>query len=406
MTGDIYKKVQPGDKFQLPAKVFNAWIDMAKAAGWADQGSLGIRENMFRQCNLVRVKNDTPWNLPSFSVLGLEDPIMPPVESGTVNPVTFHGVTPIVERHSGRFAITIEPIGRGEIGWAAVGGLVPVKLSVSTWLPCKFAEVDNFYKTQALRCSQHGSARVLWRSEPDYYSMAWGIVRLGEYERSAFVRPGGYSYVVRYNLDTGQWENVHLCQIVNVSGGEFQTGKIYLGRFLGRLPDLYMPIYGVACCPTSQQTTTTTPPPQQCEPERWFTQTANGASVIVLGPNRVRIVFQDAQNCGGSNNQIQTAYACKVIETATARTLGMWALGRTENSRLGYDRLIVKLNGQVAMIGESKNWGLHQCDTWEGPISPVYVELPPGSHLVELEASTVDGLNHASCYWEFSFWLT
>jgi hypothetical protein len=76
----------------------------------------------------------------------------------------------------GRFAVLLEPLANGKIGWAAVGGVVPVKLAVEGASLYDHAEISPGTCTELANVAD-GSAQVLW-AEPTGGAVRWAVVRL------------------------------------------------------------------------------------------------------------------------------------------------------------------------------------------------------------------------------------
>src|SRR5262249_39429541 len=128
-----------------------------------------------------------------FHVLSLAEPLILPADNlpEFQRQVAFSGVMPAAG-HTGRFAVLLEPLKVGRIGWAALDGVVPVRLAVDPADLHGFADIEA--GSYVLRNLAQGSAQVLWL-EPGAASESWGGVRLG------MRQPGGATgEEVVYNL--------------------------------------------------------------------------------------------------------------------------------------------------------------------------------------------------------------
>ena len=129
MSGDPYRKVQPGQRLKIPAPAWNACLDaaadfrsrqLARGAGAPTGGDLSG----------IRVRNDTGGDLAQFSVVRLDGVVIAEAtshEQFAMGPI-FKAVAPT----AGCFvAVLQEPIRKDGIGRALVHGLTPVQVAVT-----------------------------------------------------------------------------------------------------------------------------------------------------------------------------------------------------------------------------------------------------------------------------------
>jgi hypothetical protein len=225
MAGDAFKKVQPGQRLEITAEAFNAFLDAARAV--REHKVFGTEAaQFFRQSGIVKVKNVSGADRGRFAVLGLTEPIILPAdnESEFKRQVTFEGVVPAKNDHKGKFAVLLEPVADGKIGLGVVAGVVPVRLQVDPAKLYDCAEIidDN---TQALRNVPHGSARVLW-VEATGSTERWAVVRLDDGDHQAHVLitgnvPDADGYypgeVQRYDVDTKTWQTLFACKVLDIN---------------------------------------------------------------------------------------------------------------------------------------------------------------------------------------------
>ena len=76
--GDIWKKVRPGERLEIPAAAHNAWLDAARAERNRQHDWPRTRAPEFRQTTIAKVKNTSGADLDRFAVLALSDPIITP----------------------------------------------------------------------------------------------------------------------------------------------------------------------------------------------------------------------------------------------------------------------------------------------------------------------------------------
>jgi hypothetical protein len=231
MAGDAFKKVQPGQRLEITAEAFNAFLDAARAV--REHKVFGTDASQyFRQSGIVKVKNTSGANQGRFAVLGLTEPIILPADNPAEfkRQVTFEGVVPAKNDHKGKFAVLLEPVADGKIGLAVVAGVVPVRLEVDPAKLYDCAEIIDS-NTQALRNQPHGSARVLWVQEPDPSDpttqyLRWAVVRLddGDYQAHVLITsnvPDADGYypgeVQRYDVATKAWQTLFECKVVDIN---------------------------------------------------------------------------------------------------------------------------------------------------------------------------------------------
>ena len=128
---DPLRKVQSGQKLQIPARAYNAFVD---AAIDHRQRSANIgRESQpsYRSADIVLVRNDSGSPRQQFDILGIDGPIISPDANETQfrSRVALKGVTP-GESHIGKFVVLAEPLANGKIGRAYAAGVCPVKIDV------------------------------------------------------------------------------------------------------------------------------------------------------------------------------------------------------------------------------------------------------------------------------------
>jgi hypothetical protein len=101
------------------------------------------------------------------------------------------------------------------------------------------------------------------------------------------------------------------------------------------------------------------------------------------------------------NNNTQSGTALRRVRLDTPQRLRVSMAGLVETQNVGRDRAEVRVNGQLVASGASYQVG-GGC-----AMAPAFaagsIDLPPGEHLIELFASTVDPLFHVGAFWQFNF---
>jgi hypothetical protein len=191
---DALKKVQSGQKLQIPARAYNAFIDAAvdyrRRTAHIGQKS----EPTTRQASIVLVRNDSGSNRSRLAVLGIDAPIIDPATNDNEfkNRVALSCVAPAADTHEGKFVILAEPIAAGKIGRAYAAGVCPVQVDVDEDCEYAAAEIADG-DTASLTASDDGSATILWRAGGT--GVQWAVVRLG----------GGRSEQVMFGKPTSEW---------------------------------------------------------------------------------------------------------------------------------------------------------------------------------------------------------
>lgn len=179
MTTDALAKVNRGQRFEMPAAAYNAFVDAAKANKGLSQSA--TTQGTRRAARFVRVMNSGDEPVPRFGVIGLDEPVILPGDSedNFKNQLVLKGALPEYESHFGRFAIVQEPLEPGKIGRAIVSGVTIARVSVG-------AESEGIGPIAAdiwpgdsaiLYAGMVGSAEIIWREGG--LDEQWAVVRLG-----------------------------------------------------------------------------------------------------------------------------------------------------------------------------------------------------------------------------------
>lgn len=142
----------------IPADTWNRFCDVAEQAGRRPRQADRFR----RQTPWIRVQNKSGYDCDAMDILGIKE-----VDTGMLDahpyamferPV-FVGTLP-TNSHKGKFAVCLQAIPNGAIGYAVADGLAFVRLA-STTEEWRTADVDASDRTQ-LKLDPSGSAQVLW----------------------------------------------------------------------------------------------------------------------------------------------------------------------------------------------------------------------------------------------------
>lgn len=185
---DPLRHVNPGQPFRFSARVYNAMVDAAQAQKLhrhdKDFGTAGPLPGGYR----IRVKNRTGRALPSHSIVGLDSPIFypdpdrSPAERAFKNEVAYNVTLPLASKHRGKFAVTIDPMDIGRIGWAYVDGVCQVQITIDPNKPVPpnlCVDVQDENTESLVPMSEGGSAQVIWVEHSPDSGLSWATVRLG-----------------------------------------------------------------------------------------------------------------------------------------------------------------------------------------------------------------------------------
>ena len=171
------EKVQIGQKFRMPARTFNSFVDAAKYV--SNQTHRGARPGANNRDEIILLRNKTDSNLPACSIVGIGEPIATPTTNlvAFLSGTAFDGVAPTLASHLGKFVIldrAMAPDGIDEVG---IHGNYQVKVQINSgeeWYPC--ADIDD-NSTSHLILRPYGAAQVLWKETGT--GEKWATVRLG-----------------------------------------------------------------------------------------------------------------------------------------------------------------------------------------------------------------------------------
>jgi hypothetical protein len=230
MPGDPFRKVQPGQRLEIPADAWNAFLD---AARWVRQQQLASEHEAgpeIRQATIVKIRNESGGDRQRFDIVGVQVPIIPPKDNlqEFQNKLAMIGVMPA--DHVGKFAVLLEPLASGAIGRAVIAGVAICRLMVNPAQLYAFAQVIPG-NPDALQNVPHGSARVLWiqpydPDDPSSLYRRWAVVRLddGDYEAHVLITSnvpddeGYYDGVVqRYDIATKTWQSLFPCKVLDIN---------------------------------------------------------------------------------------------------------------------------------------------------------------------------------------------
>ena len=230
--GDQLKPLSPGDRWQPIASVLNGYQEAAdyvrglKRGGGALPGSSGGFDG-----TIATLKNNSGSDLDRFAVLGIDTPIVRPSDNLDVflKKIGLCGVTPDKNKHQGKFAVRLRPIANGDLGPAAIAGVVPVRVYVNSYMD-KYCDVDVVRtvgsETVYIGSGACGAKMLYWEAAGtgDNGKIVWAIVQPAATAATSFMamitdtdHAGKYS-----------WYEISGASLVN-SGTQWSFGSGRLG---------------------------------------------------------------------------------------------------------------------------------------------------------------------------------
>lgn len=213
-------KVQSGQPLEIRARDYNAFVDAALAHRQRALDSAGMPPATLA-ARTILVRNDSGDDVPRFGILGIDQPLLDPRldEDRFTAQVAVAGVTPLKNRHEGRFVILAQPLAAGKIGRAYAEGVCPVKIQpTANYHPdeqLRAAEIKDG-DASMLQVVDFGSAEILWRDLRTPTSW-WGVVRLGK-------------------APPAQWAMLRITGTTGRGGG--YTARIFKRRTIDGAPDV------------------------------------------------------------------------------------------------------------------------------------------------------------------------
>ena len=206
---DVFKKWAQGDEFAPSAAQLNAWTDAARMVQQGlNQTSpvLGTPEQYFTR---LRMRNNTGEVIPQLGIIGYSSPMITPAtnEEQFIYDLTVNAIKPAAPLD--RFAITLSQVEIGAVFDAAVGGVLPCKVTGSG------SKVEAITDDMAKLQAGTTGLELIWSESGS--STRFGVVKLfgagGEtctpkYQMIVYYFPTGGSFVLRVRAKdgSGTWQ--------------------------------------------------------------------------------------------------------------------------------------------------------------------------------------------------------
>jgi hypothetical protein len=181
--GDAFRKVRPGDPVSISATAWNRVIDQVTTKPRFDSSTSPYPAINFQ----VRCRNSTSGDVARWGVLQITGVLETPtgatggatgsMDAGTMSFLAYPGIVGVTptDTAGARYVVATQPIKAGEIGMAAIDGVVQVKLDIQS-ASDNFATVKSG-SVEQMKTASSGDASVLWKEGGT--GVKWGLVRIG-----------------------------------------------------------------------------------------------------------------------------------------------------------------------------------------------------------------------------------
>ena len=191
---DAFRKVRPGEPIKIAAQAWNQVIDQVTTRPRFDASTSPYPAINFQ----VRCRNATSGDVARWGVLQITGVLETPtgatgasgptgstgstgaavsIDAGTMSFLAYPGIVGVTptDTAGARYVVATQPIKAGEIGMAAIDGVVQVKLDVQS-ASDNFATVKSG-SVEQMKTASSGDASVLWKESGT--GVKWGLVRIG-----------------------------------------------------------------------------------------------------------------------------------------------------------------------------------------------------------------------------------
>lgn len=208
---NAFRRVRPGEPVAIAAAAWNRVIDQVVVRPQYEAAANGYPQTTFQ----VRIRNTSTGTVPRWGVLEIAGVLeMPsgPTGPGAAAFQSWPGLVGAVPTTTaqGAFAVAVEPIASGQIGMAAVDGVVQVKLDIKD-AGHRFA-TPKTGSAGELQTASSGEATILWK-EAGTGTGKWGLVRIG----------AGAAGGVKVGKITGTWSKGTTETVWEYTGSGVQT---------------------------------------------------------------------------------------------------------------------------------------------------------------------------------------
>lgn len=216
---DAFRKVRPGEPIKIAAQAWNQVIDQVVTRPRFDASTSPYPAINFQ----VRCRNSTSGDVARWGVLQITGVLETPtgatgasgatgsMDAGTMSFLAYPGIVGVTptDTAGARYVVATQPIKAGEIGMAAIDGVVQVKLDIQS-ASDNFATVKSG-SVEQMKTASSGDASVLWKEGGT--GVKWGLVRIG----------AGSGGGVKVGKITGTWTKGGTQTVWEYTGGGAQA---------------------------------------------------------------------------------------------------------------------------------------------------------------------------------------
>lgn len=168
------QKVNPGQRFKMPAEAYNAFVEAAQAHKSNLNQTVSRKSPNTR--DIITIKNMTGETLERFNIVGIGEPLYDP-DTQPIDfseDIIFEGETPNTDYHVGKWAILLDGCIDDNFVEAKVIGVTACKIDVDNE-DYRYVEIVDGEYTLAAAAS--GSAQILWKEAGTGLDL-WAVIRI------------------------------------------------------------------------------------------------------------------------------------------------------------------------------------------------------------------------------------
>lgn len=179
------RKVRPGDKLEIPAAAYNAFVDAARDTSQRQHDlarALAIGEA--RRQDYVLIRNESGGARDRCDILGINGVLVKPTENldEFKGRIVLRCGMPQPYKHRDCFVVLLDAVPNGGIGRACVSGVCITRVIMNN-------EMDKYavpHASAGIMYSGFGTNRLLWVEPPEERQnpWAWCVVRIGSFPHS------------------------------------------------------------------------------------------------------------------------------------------------------------------------------------------------------------------------------
>lgn len=177
----IYTKVREGDRLNIPAATYNAFVDAAQYVASQRGGKSPTSPDTY-SFDKILIRNDSGADIERFRALAIRNPLTLPTDNldDFKNRVVMSANTPAYGDEN-RWGITLEPIANGQLGEAVLSGVTIAWINLTT---AGDKSVEMVAGSNVIKGGQVGLGTILWVAGGVGAATAtgaqWAVIRIGD----------------------------------------------------------------------------------------------------------------------------------------------------------------------------------------------------------------------------------